>query len=172
MPAFSSHSQVTLSDERYCFDQGISGHHLKKSSVLFKVRSKSGEEGNRMKGRTGSMGPTFITCSCPQVVGSAGHCFQNTIDGPRMQVLNLGVLGPVLGRKGLGRVKTGLILCAPLESHPPTHSFHPFLFSERSAFTVIEIAPKLVCSFPYCSAGGSKVTVTWASFSNWHKGAM
>ncbi|KAM7059963.1 cation channel sperm-associated auxiliary subunit gamma [Molossus nigricans] len=47
--------KVMLRDERYCFDQGISGHHLKKSSVLFKV------------------------------AGSAGYCFQNTIHGPRMQ---------------------------------------------------------------------------------------
>nr|XP_031537603.1 cation channel sperm-associated protein subunit gamma isoform X4 [Vicugna pacos] len=46
---------VTLSDKRSCFDQGISGHHLKKTSMLVKV------------------------------VGSAWHCFQNTLQGPRMQ---------------------------------------------------------------------------------------
>nr|KAF6409224.1 cation channel sperm associated auxiliary subunit gamma [Rousettus aegyptiacus] len=46
---------VTLSDKSFCFDQGISGHHLVKTSVMIKV------------------------------VGSAGHCFQNTIQGPRMQ---------------------------------------------------------------------------------------
>uniref|UniRef100_A0A8D1YFX0 Cation channel sperm associated auxiliary subunit gamma n=1 Tax=Sus scrofa TaxID=9823 RepID=A0A8D1YFX0_PIG len=46
---------VTLSDKRTCFDQGISGHHLMKTSMLIKV------------------------------VGSSGHCFQNTHQGPRMQ---------------------------------------------------------------------------------------
>ncbi|KAM9048349.1 cation channel sperm-associated auxiliary subunit gamma isoform 1-T1 [Megaptera novaeangliae] len=46
---------VTLSDKRFCFDQGISGHHLMKTSMLVKV------------------------------VGSSGHCFQNTHQGPRMQ---------------------------------------------------------------------------------------
>ncbi|XP_059986615.1 cation channel sperm-associated auxiliary subunit gamma [Lagenorhynchus albirostris] len=46
---------VTLSDKRFCFDQGISGHHLMKTSMLLKV------------------------------VGSSGHCFQNTNQGPRMQ---------------------------------------------------------------------------------------
>ncbi|XP_032468971.1 cation channel sperm-associated protein subunit gamma isoform X12 [Phocoena sinus] len=46
---------VTLSDKRFCFDQGISGHHLMKTSMLLKV------------------------------VGSSGHCFQNTHQGPRMQ---------------------------------------------------------------------------------------
>ncbi|XP_061028546.1 cation channel sperm-associated auxiliary subunit gamma isoform X2 [Eubalaena glacialis] len=45
---------VTLSDKRFCFDQGISGHHLMKTSMLVKV------------------------------VGSSGHCFQNTHQGPRM----------------------------------------------------------------------------------------
>nr|XP_033699824.1 cation channel sperm-associated protein subunit gamma isoform X3 [Tursiops truncatus] len=45
---------VTLSDKRFCFDQGISGHHLMKTSMLLKV------------------------------VGSSGHCFQNTNQGPRM----------------------------------------------------------------------------------------
>ncbi|KAK2500247.1 hypothetical protein MC885_017250 [Smutsia gigantea] len=47
--------RVTLSDKRFCFDQGISGHHLMKTSILVKV------------------------------VGSAGHCFQDTHQGPRMQ---------------------------------------------------------------------------------------
>uniref|UniRef100_A0A8C6AS23 Cation channel sperm associated auxiliary subunit gamma n=1 Tax=Monodon monoceros TaxID=40151 RepID=A0A8C6AS23_MONMO len=46
---------VTLSDKRFCFDQGISGHHLMKTSMLLKV------------------------------AGSSGHCFQNTHQGPRMQ---------------------------------------------------------------------------------------
>ncbi|XP_066874567.1 cation channel sperm-associated auxiliary subunit gamma isoform X6 [Kogia breviceps] len=46
---------VTLSDKRFCFDQGIRGHHLMKTSMLVKV------------------------------VGSSGHCFQNTHQGPRMQ---------------------------------------------------------------------------------------
>ncbi|XP_030877563.1 cation channel sperm-associated protein subunit gamma-like [Leptonychotes weddellii] len=63
---------VTLSDKRSCFDQGLSGHHLMKTSMLVKV------------------------------VGAVGHCFQNTHEGPRMQVLNLGVSGPVLGGRGLG----------------------------------------------------------------------
>uniref|UniRef100_A0A8C3VRC4 Cation channel sperm associated auxiliary subunit gamma n=1 Tax=Catagonus wagneri TaxID=51154 RepID=A0A8C3VRC4_9CETA len=46
---------LTLSDKRTCFDQGISGHHLMKTTMLIKV------------------------------VGSSGHCFQNTHQGPRMQ---------------------------------------------------------------------------------------
>uniref|UniRef100_A0A452RFK8 Cation channel sperm associated auxiliary subunit gamma n=1 Tax=Ursus americanus TaxID=9643 RepID=A0A452RFK8_URSAM len=46
---------VTLNDKRSCFDQGISGHHLMKTSMLVKV------------------------------VGAVGHCFQNTHRGPRMQ---------------------------------------------------------------------------------------
>ncbi|XP_047645862.1 cation channel sperm-associated auxiliary subunit gamma isoform X5 [Phacochoerus africanus] len=53
---------VTLSDKRTCFDQGISGHHLMKTSMLIKV------------------------------VGSSGHCFQNTHQGPRMQVPSLALL--------------------------------------------------------------------------------
>uniref|UniRef100_A0A8C6CSV9 Cation channel sperm associated auxiliary subunit gamma n=1 Tax=Moschus moschiferus TaxID=68415 RepID=A0A8C6CSV9_MOSMO len=48
-------NSVTLSDKRSCFDQGISGHHLMKTSMLIKV------------------------------LGSSGHCFQNTNQGPRMQ---------------------------------------------------------------------------------------
>lgn len=50
-----------------------------------------------------------------------------------MQVLNLGVLGPVLGGKGLGRVEAGLILCAPLgvsPTHPPTSFIH-FCFQKK-----------------------------------------
>ncbi|XP_027475433.2 cation channel sperm-associated protein subunit gamma isoform X10 [Zalophus californianus] len=46
---------VTLNDKRSCFDQGLSGHHLMKTSMLVKV------------------------------VGAVGHCFQNTHQGPRMQ---------------------------------------------------------------------------------------
>ncbi|XP_060254586.1 cation channel sperm-associated auxiliary subunit gamma isoform X9 [Ovis aries] len=46
---------VKLSDKRSCFDQGISGHHLMKTSMLIKV------------------------------LGSSGHCFQNTNQGPHMQ---------------------------------------------------------------------------------------
>nr|XP_021556639.1 cation channel sperm-associated protein subunit gamma [Neomonachus schauinslandi] len=46
---------VTLNDKRSCFDQGLSGHHLMKTSMLVKV------------------------------VGAVGHCFQNTHEGPRMQ---------------------------------------------------------------------------------------
>ncbi|XP_066100231.1 cation channel sperm-associated auxiliary subunit gamma, partial [Saccopteryx bilineata] len=46
---------ITLKDKSLCFDQGISGHNLMKTSMLVKV------------------------------VGSAGYCFQNTIQGPRMQ---------------------------------------------------------------------------------------
>lgn len=34
---FCLHPQVTLSDKRSCFDQGISGHHLMKTSMLIKV---------------------------------------------------------------------------------------------------------------------------------------
>ncbi|XP_076988092.1 cation channel sperm-associated auxiliary subunit gamma isoform X3 [Tamandua tetradactyla] len=47
--------RVTLGDKKLCFDQGISGHHLMKTSMLVKV------------------------------VGSTGHCFQNTHLGPRLQ---------------------------------------------------------------------------------------
>ncbi|XP_017917822.1 PREDICTED: cation channel sperm-associated protein subunit gamma isoform X4 [Capra hircus] len=47
--------RVKLSDKRSCFDQGISGHHLMKTSMLVKV------------------------------LGLSGHCFQNTNQGPRMQ---------------------------------------------------------------------------------------
>ncbi|XP_008138266.2 cation channel sperm-associated auxiliary subunit gamma [Eptesicus fuscus] len=46
---------VMLRDKRVCFDQGISGHHFMKTSILVKV------------------------------VGSSGQCFQNTIQGLRMQ---------------------------------------------------------------------------------------
>lgn len=125
-PLFLSPPQVTLSDKSFCFDQGISGHHLVKTSVMIKVWSKPGGEGWGMRRKTGPMGPTVITYY-PQVVGSAGHCFQNTIQGPRMQVLDLGVPGPVLGGKGLDGTLTGLILCAPLGT-PPT-LFPSFLYS-------------------------------------------
>ncbi|XP_037373771.1 cation channel sperm-associated auxiliary subunit gamma isoform X2 [Talpa occidentalis] len=47
--------EVTFSDRRVCVEQGISGHHVKKTSMLARV------------------------------VGSSGHCFQNTPHGPRMQ---------------------------------------------------------------------------------------
>ncbi|KAG8524417.1 Cation channel sperm-associated protein subunit gamma, partial [Galemys pyrenaicus] len=46
---------VTFSDKSVCFDQGISGHHLMKTSMLVRV------------------------------VGSSGHCFQTTFHGPRTQ---------------------------------------------------------------------------------------
>ncbi|XP_059008788.1 cation channel sperm-associated auxiliary subunit gamma isoform X4 [Mustela lutreola] len=46
---------VTLRDKRSCFDQGLSGHHLMKTSVLVKV------------------------------VGAVGHCFENTHRGLHMQ---------------------------------------------------------------------------------------
>ncbi|EPQ11544.1 Cation channel sperm-associated protein subunit gamma [Myotis brandtii] len=60
--------RVMLRDRSVCFDQGISGHHLMKTAMLVKV------------------------------AGSAGHCVQNTIQGLRMQVLNLGgnLMVPVL----------------------------------------------------------------------------
>ncbi|XP_059008791.1 cation channel sperm-associated auxiliary subunit gamma isoform X7 [Mustela lutreola] len=45
---------VTLRDKRSCFDQGLSGHHLMKTSVLVKV------------------------------VGAVGHCFENTHRGLHM----------------------------------------------------------------------------------------
>ncbi|XP_060041854.1 cation channel sperm-associated auxiliary subunit gamma isoform X2 [Erinaceus europaeus] len=46
---------ITLSDKSVCFDQGISGHHLLKTSMVVRV------------------------------VDSAGYCFQDTQLGPRMQ---------------------------------------------------------------------------------------
>ncbi|XP_008591994.1 PREDICTED: LOW QUALITY PROTEIN: cation channel sperm-associated protein subunit gamma [Galeopterus variegatus] len=46
---------ITLQDKRLCYDQGLSGHHLMKSSMMIKV------------------------------VGSSGHCIQNTHRGARMQ---------------------------------------------------------------------------------------
>ncbi|XP_060041849.1 cation channel sperm-associated auxiliary subunit gamma isoform X1 [Erinaceus europaeus] len=46
---------ITLSDKSVCFDQGISGHHLLKTSMVVRV------------------------------VDSAGYCFQDTKLGPRMQ---------------------------------------------------------------------------------------
>ncbi|KAM9224672.1 cation channel sperm-associated auxiliary subunit gamma [Dugong dugon] len=51
----SASFRVLLKDKSVCFAQGISGHHLKRTSMLVKV------------------------------VGSAGHCFRNTHQGPRMQ---------------------------------------------------------------------------------------
>lgn len=36
------------------------------------------------------MGSRLISCSYSQVLGSSGHCFQNTNQGPHMQVLDLG----------------------------------------------------------------------------------
>uniref|UniRef100_A0A673V1Z0 Cation channel sperm associated auxiliary subunit gamma n=1 Tax=Suricata suricatta TaxID=37032 RepID=A0A673V1Z0_SURSU len=47
--------RVTLRDKSACFDQGLSGHHLMETSIVLKV------------------------------AGSAGHCFQNTHQGLRMQ---------------------------------------------------------------------------------------
>lgn len=44
-PLFLSPPQVTLSDKSFCFDQGISGHHLVKTSVTIKVWTKPGGEG-------------------------------------------------------------------------------------------------------------------------------
>ncbi|XP_021562808.1 cation channel sperm-associated protein subunit gamma [Carlito syrichta] len=46
---------ITLKDREFCYDQGISGHHLRKTSVMVNV------------------------------VGSSGYCFQNTHQGPRLQ---------------------------------------------------------------------------------------
>ncbi|XP_042638848.1 cation channel sperm-associated protein subunit gamma [Orycteropus afer afer] len=46
--------EVTLRDKSSCFNQGLTGHHLKRTSMLVKV------------------------------VGAAGHCFQNTHMEPRM----------------------------------------------------------------------------------------
>lgn len=68
--------------------------------MLVKVLSKPRGEGCRVKGYEGPMGLTIIIYSYPQVVRSAGYCFQNTIQGLHMKVLDVGVLGPVLGGKG------------------------------------------------------------------------
>ncbi|XP_003467194.3 cation channel sperm-associated auxiliary subunit gamma isoform X7 [Cavia porcellus] len=46
---------ITLRDKKFCYDQGISGHHLMKTSVMVKVQ------------------------------GSSGHCFQSTHLGLHMQ---------------------------------------------------------------------------------------
>uniref|UniRef100_A0A8C5YTX2 Cation channel sperm associated auxiliary subunit gamma n=1 Tax=Marmota marmota marmota TaxID=9994 RepID=A0A8C5YTX2_MARMA len=49
---------ITLRDKSLCYDQGISGHHLMKTSMMVKVRSKIGrerEDGNLMV-------PVFIGC--------------------------------------------------------------------------------------------------------------
>ena len=43
-----------------------------------------------MRGRTKLWGPVSSSAHTPQVLGSSGHCFQNTNRGPRMQVLDLG----------------------------------------------------------------------------------
>uniref|UniRef100_A0A8C9DQF1 Cation channel sperm associated auxiliary subunit gamma n=1 Tax=Prolemur simus TaxID=1328070 RepID=A0A8C9DQF1_PROSS len=47
--------EITLKEKEFCYDQGLSGHHLLKTSMSVKV------------------------------LGSSGHCFQNTHQGPRMQ---------------------------------------------------------------------------------------
>uniref|UniRef100_H0WP32 Cation channel sperm associated auxiliary subunit gamma n=1 Tax=Otolemur garnettii TaxID=30611 RepID=H0WP32_OTOGA len=46
---------ITLKDKKVCYEQGISGHHLMKSSMMITV------------------------------LGSSGHCFQNTQEGASMQ---------------------------------------------------------------------------------------
>lgn len=53
------------------------------------------------------MGSRLIFCSYSQVLGSSGHCFQNTNQGLRMQVLDLGSWAPVLGGKGVGQSQQG-----------------------------------------------------------------
>ncbi|XP_012512434.1 PREDICTED: cation channel sperm-associated protein subunit gamma [Propithecus coquereli] len=47
--------EIVLKEKEFCYDQGLSGHHLLKTSLSVKV------------------------------LGSSGHCFQNTHQGPRMQ---------------------------------------------------------------------------------------
>lgn len=44
-PLFLSLPQVMLRDKSFCLNQGVSGLHLKKTSMLVKVRSKPGWEG-------------------------------------------------------------------------------------------------------------------------------
>nr|XP_013005341.1 cation channel sperm-associated protein subunit gamma isoform X8 [Cavia porcellus] len=51
----TKYNKITLRDKKFCYDQGISGHHLMKTSVMVKVQ------------------------------GSSGHCFQSTHLGLHMQ---------------------------------------------------------------------------------------
>lgn len=97
------------------------------------------------------MGSHLIFCSYSQVLGSSGHCFQNTNQGLRMQVLDLGSWALCWeGRVwvSLNRVESEgsswesheclpnfffLIQFYHLP-HPVTPpSFNPFMFSESAA---------------------------------------
>ncbi|XP_064149659.1 cation channel sperm-associated auxiliary subunit gamma isoform X3 [Loxodonta africana] len=78
-------SQSVLINRNSLFFEGISGHHLKRTSVLVRVRPKAGGAGPPMSGKMGPPGTTSLLCSSLQVVGSAGHCFQNTHQGQRVQ---------------------------------------------------------------------------------------
>lgn len=95
---------ITLKDKMVCYGQGISGHHLLKTSLMVKV------------------------------VGSSGNCFQNTHLGLRLQVLELEVLalcgegrdrslnGPIAPCAAPGNPRWlhhCLLLSGPLRS-PPT----------------------------------------------------
>lgn len=79
--------QITSKDRKVCYDQGLSGHNLKKTSLMVKVWSKPG--GGCGDG-TLALRIRSISHSYPQVLGSSGKCFQTTYLGASMQVLELG----------------------------------------------------------------------------------
>lgn len=79
--------QITVKDRKVCYDQGLSGYNLKKTSLMVKVWSKPG---GGCRDGTLVLRIRSISHSYPQVLGSSGKCFQTTYLGANMQVLELG----------------------------------------------------------------------------------
>ncbi|KAM7339974.1 hypothetical protein ACRRTK_000589 [Alexandromys fortis] len=79
--------KITVKDRKVCYDQGLSGYNLKKTSLMVKVWSKPG---GGCRDGTLVLRIRSISHSYPQVLGSSGKCFQTTYLGANMQVLELG----------------------------------------------------------------------------------
>lgn len=79
--------QIIVKDRKVCYDQGLSGHNLKKTSLMVKVWSKPG--GGCGDGTLALRIPS-ISHSYRQVLRSSGKCFKATYLGASMQVLELG----------------------------------------------------------------------------------
>lgn len=150
---FCPHPQVTLSDKRTCFDQGISGHHLMKTSMLIKVRSEPGGE-DADEGKDCARGSASSPAPIHRWWALLGTASRTRTRGLACKYWTW-CTGPCAGREGVGlslsrakpRTPPGnpmnafLISFSFISGHwpaqPPTHSFHPFMFSKRAALYII-----------------------------------
>lgn len=156
--------------------------------MLLKVRSKSGGEGYGRREKTEPAGPTIITGSYPQVAGAVGHCFQNTHQGPRMQVLDFGSTGSCARREGIGsrpnRTDSESPLGNPTDAfiissfsfiQPPTHPLTLFIHSclqKGLPLWLYRLHPGLYVPSNIFLQGAIKHLRHRTFVPKWHKGVM